>query len=525
MRSPRRNLIERITAGADEGERYTDLACRFRVYRRDAKGDAAPAEWLPRVYGGRYDSWSARYDGRAERVAEIKIHPGQLPLVQLLGTDQRHVVNIGPQGGGKTEGIVSIAVALSARRANAIGGMVAPVSDALQILWRKYLERVEPLGWVRAVSEKRQEIRLRNGTLLQFKAAKKSARDAKSPIAGLDWHWVVVDEEAYIDDDGMREVDARGRVNPKYQIFSSGTNESIHHWQMRLQRYEANKRASIVRYAGPDNAFTSLGHWEALRADWSPEDYDRYIGCLDVPREGRVFPRFSYSESKAPLPTSGDITRELTLEKWQAPYDWIVGWDPGIVASASIILKAYRGVGPGERNWFAVDEVTTRDGTTEFHARDLTKWFHSRGVPLSSVLVIGDPHENKDTDRSDYIQMRAAGFTAKPSNGGQQIEIRHRVAMTNALLQDATGRRRLHLVPGSSGAPQANKLAESLGTLMWGQAGVIDYKHKTAANVAHWGEALGYGLFPFERMRGGYKAQEKVSSSAPTAWRAGRFGT
>lgn len=437
----------------------------------------------------------------------------------------RSVVNIGPQGGGKTEGIVSIAVALSARRHNAIGGMVAPVADGLQILWRKYLERVEPLGWVRSVSEKLKEIRLRNGTRLQFKAAKKQARDSKSPIAGLDWHWAIVDEECYIDDDGMREVDARGRTNAKYQVFSSGTNESIHQWQMRLQRYEADPRSTIVRYSGPANAFTPMAHWESLRARWSPEDYERYINCKEVPREGRVFPRFSYAESKAALPLTGDITREVTYEKYQAPYDWIVGWDPGIVASASIILKAYRGVGPGERNWFAVDEVTTRDGTTEFHARDLLKWFHSRGIPQDRVLVIGDPHENKDTDRSDYIQMRAAGFTAKPSNGGQQIEIRHRVAMTNALLQDATGRRRMFLVPGSSGAPQANKLAESLGTLMWGQGGLIDYKHKTAANVAHWGEAMGYGLFPFERMRGGYKPQEKVSSSAPSAWRAGRVGT
>jgi hypothetical protein len=539
VRSPRKRLIERLEAGLSETERHHDVACRLRVYRRDANGDAQPAEWLPKIYGGRYDTWTRQYGGPAEKVHEVKIHEGQLPLIGEIGTDQRHVANVGPPGGGKTEGVVSVAVALSARRCNAIGGMVAPIGDKRKILWRKYLARVEPFGWISRVSEKNHEIRLKNGTLLQFVAMKKQSRDASSPAAGLDWHWCVVDEEAYIDDDAMREVDARGRINPKYQIFSSGTNESIHHWQMRLQRYHASPRATVIRYRGLDNAFTRPEHWEALKADWSDEDYRRFINCEEVPREGRVFPRFSYGESTATTgqhigptpetrwyqPAGQDITAELTYAKWQASYRWIVGWDPGVVHSASVILKAYRGTGVDERNWYAIDEVTTKDGTTEFHARDLLRWFHARGVSQTDVLVIGDPHENKDTDRSDYIQMRAAGFTTKPSNGGDRIEIRHRVAMTNALLADANGRRRLHLAPSIAGAPQANKLAESLGTLMWGSQGMIDYKHKTELNVAHWADALGYGLFPFERMRGGYRATEdKQSSTAPGAWRS-RMGS
>jgi hypothetical protein len=116
--------------------------------------------------------------------------------------------------------------------------------------------------------------------------------------------------------------------------------------------------------------------------------------------------------------------------------------------------------------------------------------------------------------------MRAAGFTTKWSNGGEQIEIKHRVSMVNALLKDATDRRRLFLAPSQTGAAQAAKLSECLGSLMWGANGIIDYRGKTKYNLAHWGDALGYALFPFEKFRGGFKAPiESVSSTAPSAWR------
>lgn len=510
MRSPKRVLVEKVrTLSIPDGERYVDLGARVRVYRRDSDGQPVPAEWLPWVFGGKYDRLTACYVGPPDLAAvrELKIHSGQIGVVNAIGSGQRRIVSVGPPGGGKTEGNVTVACLLALERCNGIGGMVVPVAGAQPILWDKFLNRAAALGWVDGEpAVKRGEVRLKNGTLLQFRSTAKQSRASKSPIAGLDWHWAVPDEEAYMDDDAMREIEARGRINADFQMFSSATNEPIHDFQMRLLRYEADPHTTVVRYSGPDNCFTPIEHWDALKRDWSDEDYRRRILCEDVPLAGRVYPTFDYRESTRPLPTSGDITAQVISGKFRnlTGVDWLVGWDPGSTMSASAILKCFD-AGGGERAWYIVDEVSTQDATTEFHGRDLIRWFQSRNVAIGRVLVVGDPHENKDTDRSDYLQLQACGFTVKRSNSGEQIERKHRLSMVNALLRDATGRRRLFLAASQAGPPKAQKTAESFGHLMYTPRGDIEFHGKTIYNLAHWSDAPGYALFPFEHFRGSYR--------------------
>lgn len=519
MRSPRKAILERIHQLCDDSDRFVDAACRVRVFRRGANGNAAPAELLSIGYGGVYDRFAARYstEHKPKRVLDLKIHQGQLPLIQQIGSAKRRILCLGSPGGGKSMGIITVAVILCLRRANSIGGIIAPTRQRLDIVWRKFLELVEPAGLIGHpddISPSKREIKLINGTVVQFRAAARRSAGTGSPIAGHDWHWACEDEQQDIDDDSIREVDARGRITATYQVFSSATNEARHEFQMRLREYEKNPEKAVLRFSGPDNCFTPLEHWEALRRNWSPEEYDRYINCIDVPREGRVYPQFSYQDHTQPLPTPSndprlprDITAEITAAKFRVPYAYVVGWDPGVVASASVILKCYSnpGTGKDERQWFVLDEVTTRDATTEWHAKDLAQWFARRGIPLDQVLVLGDPHEDKQTDRSDYLVMQAAGFTCKRSNAGIKIERKHRLAMLNALLRDAGRRIRLRLVASPAGPPQAGKLAECLGHLMYLPSGEIDFRHKTYLNLAHWGDALGYALFPFEQFRGSYK--------------------
>lgn len=520
MRSPRKVYIERVRALClqDDSERYFDLACQVRVYRRGTDGSPEPSEWLENVYGGRYDALLGRYTGESvpvEKVAEVSIHTGQRKFFEFLNpesflgigkTEVRRVLGLGAQGGGKTMGIVKIAQCLCALRPNSLGGIVAPTRDRLDIIWAKFLEVVEPLGWIKGDPRPgKKEITLKNNTTVKFVAAKRSSNKTGSPIAGRDWHWAVEDEQQNIDADSLREVDARGRITPNYRVYSSATNDPIHEFQIRVQEYEANPERRIVRFDGFENCFTPLEHWESLRRNWSAADFDRYIRCLDIPQAGRVYPEFSYAESMG-VPQTADITGSLTGARYETAFPWVVGFDPGILVSASVICKAYSGLGRDERSWFVHDEITTRDKTTEWHAQDLQKWFRDRGVDhTNEVLVLMDPHENKEADRSDLLIMRAAGFNTFRSNGGVKIERRHRISMMNALLRDATGRRRLFLFKNSMGVPQPNKLAESLGHLMYRANGEIEMQHKTASNLAHWSDALGYALFPFEHFRGGYK--------------------
>ena len=525
MRSPRRTIIETVHGLVSDDDRYVDCAVRVRVYRRDAAGQAQAQELLPRAYGGVYDRFQARYatDRRPAKVTEIKVHGGQLPVLDSIGKKGlRRVLALGAPGGGKTMAVVVTAIILAVRQPNSMGGVLAPTRDRAEWVFHKMLGILAPAGLVVGEpSDRKLEIQLVNGTKILFRGAARRSETSGSTIAGRDWHWAVEDEQQDIADADLLEVDFRGRVNPDYQVFSSATNAARHEFQMRLQKYQTQTdRHQVVRFTGYDNAFTSLEHWDALKSTMSPEDFDRYVYCKAVPREGRVFPAFDYMGNTAPMPSMrDDITPRLTQAKFATAYDYVIGWDPGVIVSASVIMKAYAAPGVDERQWFVLDEVTTRDATTEHHARDLHSWLMRRGIQQGQCLVIGDPHENKETDRSDYLQMQAAGFVTKRSNSGQMIERKHRIAMTNALLKDANGRIRLYLAAGEAGPARAAKTAECFGQLMYAPNGEIDYRHKTYLNKAHWGEAVGYGLFPFEKFRGGFKAR------VPEPTQRSRFGT
>ena len=190
-----------------------------------------------------------------------------------------------------------------------------------------------------------------------------------------------------------------------------------------------------------------------------------------------------------------------------------MGTDFGRRVTASVILKAFAGSSRDERIWYVIDEVTTEDKTTDWHADDLSKWFLDRDVDLADVLVLGDPHPtgyygaakgNKEADRSDFVVMRRRGFSsAVRTNHGANITRKHRFSMINALLRDSTGRRRLFLVATPSGTPQPRRTAESLGHLMFGPSGEPETHGKGGPrDVTHWGDALGHGLMPFEKILG-----------------------
>lgn len=526
MPSVRKSLVAEIHELVDTTHRYVDCAVRVRVYRRGADGEPYAAELLKKGYGGVYDREAARYDHtrKPTRIVELKVHPGQVPALERIGRrGSRRVLCLGAPGGGKTMNLVVLATALGVRRANGIIGVVAPTRDRLLIVWRKLVEEtLIPAGLVASISVSKREARLINGTLYQFRAAARRATGTGSPIAGNDWHDAVEDEQQDIGDDDLREVDSRGRINEHYQVFSSATNEPRHEFQMRLREYEGTAEKEVLRFSGPENVFTSLGYWEALKRNWTADDYDRYIRCLSVPKTGRVFPAFDYALNTKPLPAGGSIIAQLVYESYRlANIRYVIGWDPGVVVNASVILDAFTVA--KERHWWAVDEVTTTDANTDQHAKDLEGWLMRRGIRKEQVIVIGDPHENKEADRSDYLQMQAAGFHVFRSNGGQAIERKHRISMTNALLCDAAQQRRFHLAQGPNGRPIPERLAEGLGGLMYKHNGEIDYRHKTYLNIAHWPEAGGYGLFPFEKFRGTYKPKAAQTANVMPFGR--RFGT
>ena len=524
MRSPRKIYAERLRIGGDESGRFVDLSARVRVFRRDARG-ASPAELLPDVYGGIWDSWSRTYVSIGAKPHEFGVHPGQVRLLDSFDAPGiRRTLALGSQGGGKTEGVIVCAALLALWHAGRTGGVVAPTRARVKVVWRKFLKTL-PAHWIREVRPGDQEIILVNGSLIQFFAGKKQGKHTGSPLAGNDWFWAVEDEQQDIDDDTLEEVDARGRVNPGYQVFSSATNEPYGHFQRRLKEYGSNPSRRVVKFTGPDNAFVDPAHWQNLRENWDPDSFRRKILCEELPVDGRVYPAFTIADSvraAPPIPQVGmspDVTWKITQEKFGTPYQYIVGVDFGMRVTASVILKAYRPQGaamwaPTERQWFVLDEVVTEHRTTDWHANTLLYWFEQRGCgPESFVCFTGQDSNSTNPERSDFVLFKRRQINIMRASYAKRLAVPHRYSMVNALLHAADGKRRLFVDCDASGRAKAKKVIDSFEALRLNssdRAETYGKGTKGGEDLTHYTDALGYALFPFESFRG------NAPSSPPT---------
>lgn len=459
---------------------------------------------LPRVYGGRYDRIGRRYVGQPEQVQEISCHAGQVPLLTFDEPGVARVLALGAPGGGKTFAIIRRALLNALDLPNSIGGLVAPTGDRRQILWRDFLELVEPLGWIEDVSVSRKEIILLNRAVIQVLAAKKASNQYGSPLQGRSWHWACVDESQNVDDDSQVEIDTRGRrAGIRYIVFETATNAQVPSFRVRLEQYKSSPVHRVLRYAGQENPWVDAEYWERLRKLMSDRDYREKILAEDVPPELLIYPRFSFKDHLVKRPANlVDITERVTQERYNTPRKYVIAQDFGVLVTASIVLKCYAAKG-GDRVWWAIDEITSYAGTTaDLHARKLMQRYNAE-----DVLVIADPHFNtKEADKSDYHLFQREGLNIRPAVHGK-ISKKHRIAMVNALLEDADGKRRLFIECDDNRNTPCKRLVQSFMSLQFNERGEAEADKKDYRDMTHWTAALGYGVFPWERVRGGQSLQ------------------
>src|SRR5690606_21913167 len=134
----------------------------------------------------------------------------------------------------------------------------------------------------------------------------------------------------------------------------------------------------IERLRYSETPFVWPEHWERMRRNMSPREWQRRGLAEDVGPERMVYHTWDRAENLRPIPEVGaeDVTADL-LRPWGQNLHVLVGHDPGKLFDVSVLLKAYRLRGQQEHGWFVVGEVTTEQTTTEQHVAELLKALRS----------------------------------------------------------------------------------------------------------------------------------------------------
>lgn len=512
------------------GDRYFDCGLQLRVWKRGKGGVAVPGKLLPKVYGGRYDRFLRKYVGAPEHVDELSCHKGQLPLLLWDDPDKRWLMALGTPGVGKTYALLTKAALLIADRPNSNGGIVAPTGERRDIVWDEFLDIIGPLGWIDDMSTLKHRIWTKNGNIIDFVGAQRPSKKRGAPFQGKSWDWVVVDESQNVEDYAHTDIATRGRrAGLKFLVVESATNLSDRRFQERVKRYDDGKRHHVMRLVGKENPFVDEDWWSVLADSLDPRVYRQQVLLEDLPPEERIYPTFSWRETIRPRPEYGwqDVTPTITKEIFGKPSHYIIGQDFGVLVTYSVVLKCYREPNTGERIWWAIDEITSRNYTTaDIHARRIKERYHE-----SDCVVLADPHLNsKEVDASDYNLFRKEGFTIKPAIGGR-IKIRHRLSMMNCLLEDASGvmpgmpgKRRFFIDCSHDRKPACPLLATAFHSMEVPDSGVLEAYRKDKHDQTHYPAAVAYGLYRWEKIRG-ISTFEAVTGEQPDSekklWRHG----
>ncbi len=528
----REELRRELGTGAASREQVVDMGVRLRLYEcscgrphapvnaKDSKQAqaylrqlqelehfAVPKKLLPRVYGGRYDRRLRKYVGRPQEIAELECHEGQLPLLAFDDYTVRRLLAVGSPGAGKTFAALIYAILEALKWPNTTGGIVAPVGDRRQLIWDDLQGLLEPLGWIDDVSEKKHQVVLANGVKIDVLAAKAGSKQTGNPLQGRSWDWAVVDESQNVDDRAHREIAARGRRNAKrYRIIETATNDQFGPFQIRLKKFSTTPRWRRVQMTGFQNPWVDPEWWiDFLRGEMTEREYAQFILGEDVPPELLLYYGFDLGRNLGPIPAGArDVTADVVFEHFRRPgVKWIGAQDFGVLVTCTVMIQCWEvqeqrpgGFGTRARRiWVARNEITSGHGVTaDVHAKRIL----DKGYKADELIVIADPHFNtKDTDKSDFRLFERAGLHIVPANHGP-IKREHRYAMVNMLCRDG----HVLVETDSAGNPRCTDLATSFISMQRNELGEGERDRKDKNDKSHWTAALGYGVFPFEKIRG-----------------------
>ena len=371
--------------------RFTDMGVVLRVVEHDPAGavlvDRCPPMRVLRENRG---------GGIVERVTPRRsrfVGPSRHPVIWHCGADAEplilhgddlplRILAFGSMGAGKTS---TLAQWLAFRLLEATGmdephvGATAPTAARVMRI-RDAISKWWSARW-RRWSERHRLSRLDNESVLDLVPPSKESKAEGSKVQGQNWIAHGGDElqdSLHADSD----IEARGRSAPngKYRRFNSVTAKDSPQWRSFVAGIRVNPYWCVRRMLGVRSPFVHPSWWEQLRETMDQRSYQRKVLAMDVGPELMLYSTWERDGNVRPVPQVGaeDVTAAELARFGGAERSVLVGYDPGNRFHVSVLLKAYKLPKQSRPVWYVVDEVTTRGGTVESHARELLKRLRER---------------------------------------------------------------------------------------------------------------------------------------------------
>ena len=533
----RNSALKKAAQLTDLHDRLVDLGVLVRVVKQDVSSGVTVKDGRPPVtlvkekrFGGMYDTLTRKFCGESKDPLVWYVSEEQYPLITHDHGASR-ILCFGAEGSGKSHtlgmylALKVIEFAEMDYRGNA--GCTAPTGDRLRTLLH-VMKSVFPLQTPHQKAPGAWctwhnfggpgELRFITGLTVQMRSTHQSSSALGSPIQGSNWAFCISDEIQDQIEEGDRDgdIEARLRAAPNgrsYRFCTATAKDSSNFRNWRALK-DQSIDWTIQRMPYTANWSVWPQHWETMKRNLSKREWQRRCLALDVAPENAVYHAWDRKKNLISLPEIGafDVTKRV-LKRF-GNFSCLVGHDPGLTVDCSVILKAYQMPKERTHRWFVVDEVTTK-GTTEEHVSQLLKrlqdhWgINHYGPEEDKALVRCDPYgdSSNKTDKSVYLQFKLFGLEirsaqySKTGKGTGHIGREARIEMVNRLLCNASGESRLFIAKNKNGTPSAPRLVEALEEMERDASGRAEAEKKgTKRDRTHWPAALGYALWPTEKI-------------------------
>lgn len=541
-------MREALKVTGASSERFIDFGVELQVVRQDADGISALPGKPPLVavathrFGGIWDVEIRRFIRETENPIIWYVSEKQARVI-CGGDNESRTLIYSAEGGGKTVTGAMWLIVQVLQMAQAgefmASGCTAPTHERLQTLVKAFGERIpidapksrRPGALATYYSDDR-ELRFKTGHVVQFRSTKRQSAATGSPIQGFTWGLCFSDELQDSAEDGAdADIEARLRGARFSRRLCTATAKDSPSWRAfrDSKLTTADWRIERIRYS--ENPFVWPEHWETMKRNMSPREWQRRGLAMDVGPERQTYNQWERARNLKPVPDIGalDVTSRL-LQRWGPNHTVLAGHDPGKIYNVTTFFKAFMLPGKTRPTWWAVGELVTHRTTTEQHVKELLKyvgdnwrcnqldWRGKRSMSGDTVFVRADPYSNSGNDanspdRSVYTIFKNSGIAILPAAmtaDATKVKVARvpkeaGIGMVNNLL-NSDGIPYLMVACDDRMQPLAPKMVEAMELSERDGDGNAETDKKDESDLSHYAATVRYALWVLEKPRAAERA-------------------